>query len=170
MIEFAYYAQCRCDPTNTPKYFTHLTNIVQALAPGGCPPALEELLLTERSRDRFTLDDVKAAAKVLGFPEVIGVEYKREETTDDFVESAWKHCVKESWKTSNDSAQKAADDAFKVLAQERGSSYLLEKWQHAKNFVVNPERAYQLMEVSADVEEGMLAVVYTMRVIVTLLS
>jgi ubiquitin carboxyl-terminal hydrolase 25/28 len=97
-LGFSYLAQCRCDPAGTPQYFTYLTTIIQQLQKfGNCFPQLQELLAMERSRERFTSEDIATAATTLGFGigNVLNVEYK-EDVEDQLVENAWKESVKRS--------------------------------------------------------------------------
>ncbi len=167
MVEFAYYAQCRCDPPSTPKYFSHLVNFVQALSVvGACPSSLEELVVRERSRNRFTLDNVADAAAILGFghDKALHIPYEPDETDDPFIENAWTHAVKESWRNMDERAQKDADDALLILAQMRRSKYLLDLHANAQKNMMNPERAYQALEVPSDVDDTMLMTIYSMRV------
>jgi len=91
---------------------------------GSCPPQLRNLVATERCRDRFTLEDVSVAVAALGFgvDNVLHVEYE-EDTPDDFVENAWKECVKRSWRDRQRDAEthRIANESFRILAEFRGS-------------------------------------------------
>jgi ubiquitin carboxyl-terminal hydrolase 25/28 len=168
LLAFAYLAQCRCDPAGTPKYFTYLANIVKQLQEyGSCPAPLQELLALEQSRDRFTLEDIDTAAKTLGFgyENVLGVDYD-EEIPDEFVENAWRDSVKRSWREPDNGsdAQRLINEAFRVLAESRSSIELRKAWETGKNKYMNPERAYNTLEVPKDVEDYMLITVFNMRV------
>ncbi|KAF9566903.1 cysteine proteinase [Agrocybe pediades] len=167
-VVFAYLAQCRCDPAMTPKYFTSLTNIVKHLQIyGTCPTQLQELLAMEQSRDRFTLQDVTNAATSLGFgiDNVLAVEYD-EEIPDEFVENAWRDCVKRSWRDQQHGSEthRLANEAFKILAESRGSVNLRKAWEAGKNKYMNPDRAYDTLEIPKDTEDQMLITVYNMRI------
>ncbi|KAJ3512278.1 hypothetical protein NLJ89_g3608 [Agrocybe chaxingu] len=167
LLAFAYLAQCRCDPAGTPKYFTYFTNILKHLQEyGSCPPALQELLVMERSRERFTLEDISTAAVQLGFgsENLLAVEYD-EEIPDDFVENAWRDCVKRSWRDHEHGPEthRLANEAFRILAESRGSVRLRTVWDNGKNKFMNPDKAYDTLEVPKDVEDYMLITVYSMR-------
>ncbi|KAF8973501.1 hypothetical protein BDZ97DRAFT_1648272 [Flammula alnicola] len=167
LLAFAYLAQCRCDPVGTPKYFTYLTNIVKQLQEyGSCPTQLQELLVMEQSRERFTLEDVTTAAITLGFgvENVLGVEYD-EEIPDEFVENAWKDCVKRAWRDHDHGSEthRLANDSFRILAESRGSIKLRRAWESGKNKYMNPDRAYDTLEIPKDVDDYMLITVYNMR-------
>jgi ubiquitin carboxyl-terminal hydrolase 25/28 len=167
-LGFAYLAQCRCDPAGTAKYFSYFTHIVKALQEyGSCPPLLQELCVTEQSRDRFTLEDVNTAATVLGFgaDNVLRVDYD-EDVPDEFVENAWRTCVKRSWQDLQYGSEtlRHANDSFRVLAETRGSVKLWQLWENGKNTFMNPDRAYQTLEVPKEVDDNMLITVYSMRV------
>ncbi|KAF9486321.1 cysteine proteinase [Pholiota conissans] len=167
LLAFAYLAQCRCDPARTPQYFTYLTHIVRQLEEyGSCPSELQELVALEQSRDRFTLDEVDTAATILGFgaDNSLHVEYD-EDIPDEFIESAWKDCIKRSWRDSEHGSetQRHANDAFRILAEMRNSVTLRRSWEIGKNYYMNPERAYSTLEIPKDVDDYMLITVYNLR-------
>lgn len=163
-------AQCRCDPARTLQYFTYLTEIAKQFQEfGDCPTELQELLVMEQSRDRFTLAEVKTAAITLGFgsDNVLRLDYD-EDIPDEFVENAWKECIKRSWRDPEHGyeTQKIANDSFKILAEYRGSVGLKRAWENGKNKYMNPSRAYDTLEVPSTVDDHMLITVYNMRVCV----
>lgn len=92
---------------------------------GRCPTVLQQLLVQEQSRHRFTFEDVSTAAILLGFgaDNILGVEYN-EDTPEEVVENAWKDCVKRSWRDPQHGAQtqRFANDSFRILAEMRGSA------------------------------------------------
>ncbi|KDR85578.1 hypothetical protein GALMADRAFT_53377 [Galerina marginata CBS 339.88] len=168
LLVFAYLAQCRCDPAGTPKYFTYLATIVKQLhAYGDCPSQLQDLLAFEQSRERFTLEDVSTAAVTLGFgaENVLRVEYD-DEIPDEFVENAWKDCVKRSWRDFEHGSEthRLSNDAFNILAETRGSVRLKRAWEMGKEKFMNPDRAYSTLEIPKDVDDYMLITVYNMRI------
>lgn len=122
----------------------------------------------EQSRERFTLDDVAAAATTLGFgsENVLGVEYDRDDIPDEFVENAWKECVKRSWRDHEHGSetQRHSNEALRILAESRGSIKLRKAWEVGKNKYMNPDRAYDTLEIPKDVDDHMLITVYNMRV------
>ena len=128
---------------------------------------LQELVAMEQSRDRFTLEDVDTAARTLGFggDNVLGVDYD-DEIPDDFVENAWKDSVKRSWRDleHGSEAQRLTNEAFRILAETRGSVRLRKTWEAGKNKYMNPDRAYNTLEIPKDVDDYMLITVYNMRV------
>jgi ubiquitin carboxyl-terminal hydrolase 25/28 len=69
LLTFAYLAQCRCDPAGTMGYFTALVHIVQTMQVMNedTPVGLQNLILEERARNRFTRDDYLKAVSMLGF-------------------------------------------------------------------------------------------------------
>jgi len=168
LLAFAYLAQCRCDPAGTPRYFTCLTNILKHLQEwGSCPAPLQELIAMEQSRDRFTLEDIDTAAKTLGFgtENVLGVDYDAE-IPDDFVENAWKDSVKRAWRDPENGSDlhRLSNEAFRILAETRSSIRLRNSWEAGKNKYMNPDRAYNTLEIPKDVDDYMLITVYNMRV------
>ncbi|KAG6880872.1 hypothetical protein C0993_003923, partial [Termitomyces sp. T159_Od127] len=168
LLAFAYYAQVRCDPARTAEHFTSFSNLVTMMQNfADCPQSLPEILATERSRDRFTTDDVQQAAMILGFGEtgVLGVEYSEADVPESFLENAWRDCVKRSWRDPAGGAEmlRSANEAFRVLAEARGSETLRRVWENAKNGVMTPEKAYDTLEVPKDTDDFMLITVYNMR-------
>ncbi|KAF5385340.1 hypothetical protein D9615_001037 [Tricholomella constricta] len=168
LLAFAYYAQVRCDPAGTVEYFTHFSNIVLVMqAFPGCPQSLPEILATERSRDRFTTEDLQQAAATLGFgPEgPLGVDYDEADVPESFVEEAWKECIKKSWRDPEHGSEllRAASEAFRMLAEARGSESLRRVWESSKDRIMTPEKAYDTLEVPKDVDDFMLITVYNMR-------
>ena len=130
-------AQCRCDPAETPKYFTYLTTIIKQLQKyGSCPSQLQELLAIEQSRERFTLEDIATAAATLGFGigNILDVEYA-EDVEDQFVENAWKEGVKRSWRDPEHGSEtyRLINDSFRTLAESRGSINLRKIFEINKN-------------------------------------
>lgn len=149
-------------------YFTHLTKLLKVFQDfGSCPTQLQDLLVMERSRDRFTTDDWVNAASTLGFgPDgLLGVDYD-DEIPDEFVENAWKDCVKRSWRDHNNGSElhRKANEAFRILAEVRGSVRLKKVWEAGKNKYMNPDRAYDTLEIPKDVDDHMLITVFSMRV------
>ncbi|KAF8079191.1 hypothetical protein FPV67DRAFT_101469 [Lyophyllum atratum] len=168
LLAFAYYAQVRCDPAGTIGYFTHFSNIVQVMQNfPGCPQSLPEILATERSRDRFTFEDLQRAAQTLGFGSegALRVEYDETDVEESFLESAWRECIKRSWKDTEHGAEllRSANEAFRMLAEARGSETLRRVWEAGKDRVMTPEKAYDTLEVPNNVDDFMLITVYNMR-------
>ncbi|KIY73387.1 cysteine proteinase [Cylindrobasidium torrendii FP15055 ss-10] len=160
-LEFAYYAQCRCDPKNTVQYFSDVSDVVMALSSAGlCTSTLEEFIITEQSRGRFTLTEIVSAAKDLGFPDLYG-EYDTSHD-DAFIENAWKHAVQEAWKNNDSAAERKARTALRMIALHRGTPYLLDVLDKA-NSMMTPEQAYQALEVASEVDDATLIMVYQMR-------
>ncbi|KAF8899278.1 hypothetical protein BD779DRAFT_1607774 [Infundibulicybe gibba] len=166
LLGFGYLAQCRCDPAGTLSYFTNLSNFVKIMEElASCPPQLQELLVAEKSRDRFTTDDIVSAATVLGFGlnGPLRVEFDLD-IPDEFIENAWKDCVKRSWKDPLSSdLHRDANAALKIIAEARGSHGLRKIWEAGKDRLMTPDRAYDTLEIPKDVDDNMVITVYTMR-------
>lgn len=129
------------------------------------PESLEVLLVEERSRNRFTWADVEKAKSLLGFGKenVLGIDL--EEADDDFIVRAWKDAMKRIWQEP-DGASKRSDlvDAFKIIADLRGSTQLRETWEHNRGSMMTLDTAYSTLEVPRDMDETMLLTVFAMRV------
>ncbi|KAL0565497.1 ubiquitin-specific protease ubp2 [Marasmius crinis-equi] len=167
LLTFAYLAQCRCDPAQTVQYYEAIFSIITTMEQmASCPPALQDLLLTEQTRGRFTSEELQTATAMLGFghDNALRVEYDNE-IEEEFIENAWKECVKRSWmEPSGGELQKNANASLRIIAESRGSTHLRELYEKGKNsLMMTPDRAYDVLEVPRDVDESMLITVYTMR-------
>ncbi|KAF9225295.1 cysteine proteinase [Gyrodon lividus] len=168
LLTFAYLAQCRCDPGRTPYYFTRFYSVIQAIQELGDIPSqdLQNLVLEERSRNRYTEDDRDGAIKILGFGKdnLLRVDYE-DDIDDNFVVAAWRDCVKRAWRDAKDGAQRLRDanDAFRIVAESRGSVNLRNLWEDSSRNAMDPSRAYTVLEVPPEVDESMLMTVFMMR-------
>lgn len=150
------------------QYFGHLTAIVRALETSGEPSLLlQNLLISENMRDRFTREDIDNAAAILGFGVTgdLGVELE-DDVEDEFIENAWKEVVKKSWKDAEygNDLQRKANDALRVIAEAKGRYNLRQTWQTKKNRMMSPDGAYKLLEVPGNVDDNMLITVFSIRV------
>jgi hypothetical protein len=100
----------------------------------------------EKSRGRFTLEDVDTAARTLGFgfDNVLGVDYD-DEIPDDIVENAWRDSVKRSWRDleHGSEVQRLTKDAFRILAESRGSIRLRKTWEAGKDMAQTNQQQFQ---------------------------
>lgn len=167
LLHFAYLAQCRCDPENTPAYFESLFKIVDALSSiGRCPASLETLIVSERSRGRFTSEGVADAVRTLGFgtDNDLRLEYD-EEVDDEFIKNAWRSALRRSWKEiEGASRRRELNEAFRIVAESRSSLPLIRDYEDEQLHGMTPDQAYDTLEVPMGVEEDMLITVYNMRV------
>ncbi|KAL4070474.1 hypothetical protein J3A83DRAFT_4525436, partial [Scleroderma citrinum] len=168
LLAFAYMAQCRCDPAQTPLYFTQFFTIIQAIQEFGDVPAqdLQNLVFEERSRNRYTEEDLKNAISALGFGKdgPLRVELDAD-VDDDFIAEAWKDCVRRAWRDASNGTQlqRDANDAVRIVAESRGSTKLRKMWEDSSKNVMDPHRAYAILEVPAETDESMLITVFMVR-------
>jgi len=148
------------------KYFSYLTTIVSKLGETRDAGPLDELVVMEQSRGRFTFDNVEEAARKLGFgPEGdLRLDYD-DDIDDQFIEEAWKDVIKRSWRDPENCAEiaRTANEAFRILAEARGSVRLMKAWENGKN-KMNPEQAYNTLEVPKETDDAMLITVFGLRV------
>jgi ubiquitin carboxyl-terminal hydrolase 25/28 len=169
LLAFSYYAQCRCHPRASHIYFQHLNNISDTLSNFGAPQSLlQEVVAMERSRDRFTTDDVERAAAWLGFGinGPLRVEYDESDVEESCIVNSWGEWVYRSGRDLEHGSEslREANEALRILAEARGSEALRKVWETGRERVMNPERAYDVLEVPKDVDEMMLITVFNMRV------
>lgn len=133
---------------------------------GEAPPeTLDMMLAEERSRHRFTWADVEKAKALLGFgrDSVLGVDI--EDADDDFVIHAWKDAMKRVWREPDGASQRIdLIDAFKIIADLRGSAKLQASWERGKGSGMTLDTAYSTLDIPKDVDETMLIAIYNMRV------
>lgn len=169
LLGFAYLAQCRCDPKQTSHYFTQFYGVFQAIQEFGEIPSqeLQSLVLQERTRNRYTEEDRLGAIGMLGFGKdnLLRVDYE-DDIDEDFLVGAWRDCLKRAWRDPKDGAQRLRDanDAFRIVAESRGSVNLRKMWEDYTRDSIDPARAYTILEVPTDVVDAMLISVYMVRV------
>jgi ubiquitin carboxyl-terminal hydrolase 25 len=128
--------------------------------------ALQSFVFDERERGRFTHEDFQEAPGILGFGPhgtlVVDYDY---DVPDDFVQNAWREATRRAWREGGDGQRLSnANDAFRRIAEVRGSESLWKKWEQAKDGGMTPERAYSTLEVPTEIDDGMLITVFSMRV------
>lgn len=130
-----------------------------------CPTSLQTLLATERSHGRFTLRDVKYAIDSLGFGvnNALRVEYD-DSVDDEFLISAWRHALRESWSDPNGYKRNEINDSFRYIAMFRHSAKLVKMSEDEAANGMTPDRAYQTLEIPQGVDDEMLITIYNMRV------
>ena len=168
LLTFAYFAQARCNPAQTVEYFTSYFTVCQMVTNMTNEPSqvLQSFVLDERERGRFTNEDYQDAPPVLGFGihGTLGVEYD-DDVPDEFVENAWREAIRRTWRDGGNGQQiTCANDAFRRIAEMRASEALWRKWEQAKDGGMTPERAYSTLEVPAEIDDGMLITIFSMRV------
>lgn len=167
LLEFAYRAQCRCNPAASPAYLQNLIDIKTCLSYSAShlDLALESLIAVEYSRDRWNQFQIETAAELLGFGKDRVLRLEWNEIDDDFLISAWKDSMRRAWDNPSSSRQRRFDltRSARILAEQRGSRKVMEILR-SSNPEMDPEQAFRLLEVPKDVEEGMLLMVYQMRV------
>lgn len=126
---------------------------------------LQSFVFDERERGRFTHEDFLEAPAILGFGihGTLGVEYD-DDVPDEF-ENAWREAIRRAWREGGDTQRLSiANDAFRRIAEMRGNEALWKKWQQAKDDGIPPERAYSMLEVPAEIDDGMLITIFSLRV------
>ncbi|KAF5368322.1 hypothetical protein D9758_002467 [Tetrapyrgos nigripes] len=171
LLAFGYYANCRCDPKRTIDYFTAFSNIVRLMDQiASCPQPLQDILVSEESRQRFTEEDLHKSIAILGFgPEGhLRVDYE-EDIPDEFIENAYKSEQKIAWTESLDGSTKQRNllEALRMVSEARGSRRLKELWdKQLKGGYISPERACEILEIPKDhsTDDSMIILVYQMRI------
>ena len=148
-------------------YFTALSTIVANLSlVNECPTELETFVVAESSRGRFTTSDFMQATRTLGFgaDNKLRVDFE-DDVEPDFIVRAWRDAIRRSWDEPDGNTQRReVSDAFRIVAEARGSRELWDMWNEENTYGMTPERAYSTLEVPQGVDEEMLITVYGMRV------
>jgi ubiquitin carboxyl-terminal hydrolase 25 len=131
------------------------------------PPELQTVVIDERSRYRYTHQDLEAAVKGLGFGNdgTLSIEFD-DEISDDFIANAWRDKVRRAWRNPKDGGaiQREANDALRILADARGSVKLRQLWEESRGRTMNPDRAYTTLEIPTEVDDAMVITVFLLRV------
>jgi ubiquitin carboxyl-terminal hydrolase 25/28 len=133
---------------------------------GSVPNDIRELVVTERSRSRFTYDDLQTAARVLGFgiDNDLKVDFE-DDVPGEFIERAWRDALRRSWQDVDSAARRRnLMEAFRIIAEARGSREMYNQWKNENDNGMTPEKAYQTLEVPQTVDDDMLITIYNMRV------
>ena len=150
-------------------YFTALVHIVQAMQVMNedTPMELQNLVLEERTRNRFTRDDFLKAVSALGFGHdgPLRVEFD-ESVEEEFIVNAWRDGIRRSWKdeTNGSTTRRELNDALKVVADVRGSVEMHRIWEREKGSIMTVDTAYSTLGVSKEMDENTLITVFEMRV------
>lgn len=151
------------------RYFTALVNIVQTMQMMNedTPIDLQNLILDERTRGRFTQDDFLKAITILGFGHNGPLKVDFDDTVEEeFVISAWRDGIRRSWKdeTNGSTTRRELNDALRIIAEVRGNAEMHSVWDREKGSVMTVETAYSTLGVSKEMDETTLITVYDMRV------
>jgi ubiquitin carboxyl-terminal hydrolase 25/28 len=152
------------------EYFTHFYSIVKAMQDidlTNTPQELQNIVMEERARDRYTYEDLENATKTLGFGKhgTLGVEFEND-VDEEFIVNAWKDCVRRAWRDPQNGSQlhREANDAFRITAEARRSVRLRKLWEAEKGKIMTPDRAYDTLEIPKETDEAMLLMVFAVRV------
>jgi ubiquitin carboxyl-terminal hydrolase 25/28 len=88
-----------------------------------------------------------------------------DEIEEEFLIGAWRDAMRRAWDEPSTSRQRRTDltTSAKVLAEQRGSKKVIQELR-SSNPDMDPEQAFRVLEVPNDVDEGMLLMVYQLRV------
>ena len=126
---------------------------------------MDSLLAIERSRGRFSSEDVRRAVAILGFGSENELRLDYDDDVDEtFLRNAWRSAVRRSWKEiEGASLRHDLNEAFRIIAESRRSRSLIKDYEEEQLHGMTPEQAYNTLEIPMGVEEEMLLTVYGMR-------
>jgi len=128
---------------------------------------LQNLVLEERTRNRFTREDFLKAVSTLGFGHdgPLRVDFD-ESVEEEFIVSAWRDGIRRSWKdeTNGPATRRELNDALRVVADVRGSVEMHQVWEREKGSIMTVDTAYSTLGVSKEMDENTLITVFDMRV------
>lgn len=130
------------------------------------PEDLQTILISERSRNRFTTEDITSASAILGFGKDNELRVELDHDVDDqFIIDAWKNGLKRAWREDNGSQRRSdLNDAFRIIGDARGSTRLRKAWKEERGSGMSPDTAYNTLEVPRDMDETMILAIYALRV------
>ena len=151
------------------RYFTALVNIVQTMQMMNedTPIDLQNLVLDERTRGRFTRDDFFKAVSTLGFGHdgPLRVDFD-DSVEEEFIINAWRDGIRRSWKdeTNGSAIRRELNDALRIIAEVRGNAEMHRVWEREKGSIMTVDTAYSTLGVSKEMDENTLITVFDMRV------
>ena len=131
------------------------------------PIDLQNLILDERTRGRFTRDDFSNAVTTLGFGHNGPLRVDFDDTVEEeFIINAWRDGVRRSWKdeTNGSTIRRELNDALRIISEVRGSAEMHRVWEREKGSIMTVDTAYSTLGVSKEMDENTIITVFDMRV------
>ncbi|KAF8596170.1 cysteine proteinase [Ceratobasidium sp. AG-I] len=164
VVETAYNCQTRCNPPETPTYYDALSRLSQQQKLPGISE-IQSLAATESSRGRWTEWDLQSATEDLGFGVngVIGETYVADEANDEYILSAFQSAFKAA--ANEPAKRRRVKNSLRIIAESRGSHQLMRQYErvNSANFI-DIDEAYKILDVTKDVDDDTLVVVYQVRI------
>jgi ubiquitin carboxyl-terminal hydrolase 25/28 len=180
--------QARCDITHLPIHFDELISLVDNILPQLkreeplVNEDLRELIVMERSRDRWTPKEYNDALDTLQLGEDSPLLLGIFETDATFLENAYKQLLYETWrpptaapsswseqvkmKMEPGERRQVLKNAVRIAAEGTGREEFYQVWKKISEpwSSMDPEKAYTTLGVPKDTTEDMLLTVYNLRV------
>ena len=95
----------------------------------------------------------------------LGVEFK-DDIEDELVVNAWRNTVRNVWHVPYTGPEMLRDlhEAFRMLAEARGSVRLRRLWESFSANMLTTEDAYAVLEIPENADESMLCAAFNLRV------
>ncbi|KAG9018788.1 ubiquitin-specific protease ubp2 [Tulasnella sp. 427] len=181
LVQFAYRRQTKCDPLNTPIYFSSLKGISNwaTQVRNSSAEALQILISQEDSRGRWAPEDLNRASVVMGLMTEQDLALGRS------LPPRYREMLKELWLASvkdinaelseNKITKSAADDrkrelreAFRILAESTGDTEVVlgfkEMMKMYGNGMMDVNDAYGTLEVARDWDDDTVVTILNMRI------
>jgi ubiquitin carboxyl-terminal hydrolase 25/28 len=180
--------QAKCDIIHLPVHLDELIHLVDQVLPQLkrdehlINDELHELIVLERSKDRWTPTEYADALRLLQFGEDLPLMIDIFDADAEYLENSYKSLLHETWRPSTgtipswtgESQSKLGPDerrqqlkmAVRTIAEGTGREEFYDVWKKINEpwASMDPDKAYSVLCVPKDTPDEMVLTVYSLRV------
>ncbi|PVG00890.1 cysteine proteinase [Serendipita vermifera] len=188
LLSFAYRMQAKCDVLHLPVHLDELIRLVDQILPQLkrdehlLNDELRELIVMERSKDRWVPNEFMEALSLLQFGEDLPLMIDIFDADAEYLENSYKSLLHETWRPStgttptwhSESHSKLGPDerrqqlkmAVRMIAEGTGREEFYEVYKKITQpwASMDPDKAYSVLCVPKDTPDEMVLTVYNLRV------